>query len=448
MEGIIEGPGYRVEVVSGFRPPSFKAENEIVVGDSILLADVKTGVLGDYLSGLLIPPVRCNGSLKRLEEYYKTRVTVEQGYEIKQRLDGMVNLVKIPIEFIPISRMSLIKNAYPCILNQALQEVGVDGLREEYKKYITYIGKLDGNYVTLMGKAISSSKTKLIGNIGKNVILGLISLSSGKQWVGMQKCKPEELILRPYKLLSLPEGEIRMDCGSEDDSYLKEYKCNRPSILSGSQICNDGKRKVVIKEYMYGSLKWFMAGAVSASIYPFRQTPLGRLSNEYRHLLELRKVIPTPRVYAVCPDRYWSKMVREFIEGEVALKSKDPKAWEKIGEALATIHNGGFALGDPNPGNFIITDNEVYIIDLEQASSYSTKKAAWDIAVFFSYARAFLAGYRLVKRSLEAYSADREKGEWKAIVEYIKGPLLTTLMSAVPNLLIELRLLLRDLGAT
>ncbi|PMP61257.1 MAG: hypothetical protein C0171_07120 [Caldisphaera sp.] len=450
MSSTIKGIDYEIKVVEGFKLPSFSNQNEIIVGRSILESDIKTGTLGDSIAGLLIPPIEYDNDLRELIEFYKVRVTIEQGFEIRQRFGKLTNEIDIPIEIIPISRMSLIKDLYPCIFNRAIEKVGLDGLRDEYKKYIENIGNIkENNSINLSNKVLLMSANKLLGTIGKNVILGFLAINSNKNINNEEKCVPNQLLMDPYTLLTIPEGNLITNCSNVNNYLLKllgsEYKCKRPSILSSSQLCY-GNKTIVIKNYIYGLFKWFMAGAVSASIYPFKQTPLDRLSNEYKALRDMRKIIITPKIIVICPDKYESRMIREFIDGEVVLKSKDPYAWSILGESLAKIHNNNRVLGDPNPGNFVITENnEIALIDLEQVSNYSHKKAAWDIAVFFAYARTFQANSKLVKEALYAYAKSRSKEAWNSVLDYIKGPHLTALMTPLPNLLAELRLSLKDI---
>ncbi len=449
MEGEINGINYKIKIVNGFKLPTFE-NNTLIVGDLIFSADVKLGTLGDVVSGLLIPPVEYDNNMKSLVEYYKLRVTIEQAYEISQRFGELVNSIKIPIEFIPLSRMQPLRNIYSCIFNDIIDKIGIEGLRNEYEKYVKNIGKNVNGNINLNSELLTMSANKIMGNIGKNVILGFLTMYSGNSFSIGKICKPNELIENPYNLLSLPEGNILNSCNNSDN-YIKSiigdnYSCRRPGLLFSTQICESEKNKIVIKEYMYGTLKWFMAGAVSASIYPFKETPLARLGNEYNSLINLRNIIDTPKVISVCLDKYEYKMVREFIEGEVVLKSKNPYVWDNLGRTLALIHNNNRTLGDPNPGNFVVIDGDkMALIDAEQVSNYTSKKAAWDIAVFYAYARTFSANSRLVREALESYIESRPKDEWNKVLNFIKGPHLTALMAPLPNLLAELRLMLREL---
>ncbi|MGC9183312.1 hypothetical protein [Caldisphaera sp.] len=450
MEGEIRGINYTIKVVNGFKLPSFEENNKLIVGDMVLSADVKLGTLGDIVSGLLVPPVEYDENFKDLIEYYKIRVTIEQAYEFMQRYGKLANYFKIPIEFIPLSKMSDLKDVYSCIYNEVINKVGLKGLRDDYEAYIKNIGSIDNGNINLNFNMLTIGANKIMGNIGKNVILGFLTLYSNTNVNTGKSCEPIELIKNPYSVISIPEGIIFKSC-SDYDGYIKkilgkDYRCKRPGILSSSQICENDEMKIVIKEYIYGTLKWFMAGAVSASIFPFKETPLSRLVNEYKSLLDLRKIINTPKILSLCSEKYEYKMVREFLDGEVVLKSKNPYAWYNMGKSLALIHNHNRTLGDPNPGNFVMIDNDnMALIDAEQVSNYTHKKAAWDLAVFFAYARTFQANPRLVKETLKSYVESRPKEEWKKVLSYIKGPHLTALMTILPNLLAELRLALKDL---
>jgi tRNA A-37 threonylcarbamoyl transferase component Bud32 len=85
---------------------------------------------------------------------------------------------------------------------------------------------------------------------------------------------------------------------------------------------------------------------------------------------------------------------QEFIQGEklVAIIKRifssnktveDVALVKEVGVKIAEVHGLGVSLGDCKPENFIISKNEIFLLDLEQASRNGNQ--AWDIAEFLYY---------------------------------------------------------------
>ena len=63
--------------------------------------------------------------------------------------------------------------------------------------------------------------------------------------------------------------------------------------------------------------------------------------------------------------------------------AKDVALVKEVGRKIAEAHSLGVSLGDCKPENFIVTEDQVFFLDLEQAMRDGNQ--AWDIAEFLYY---------------------------------------------------------------
>jgi tRNA A-37 threonylcarbamoyl transferase component Bud32 len=63
--------------------------------------------------------------------------------------------------------------------------------------------------------------------------------------------------------------------------------------------------------------------------------------------------------------------------------AEDVALVKNLGRTIAKVHDFGVSLGDCKPENFIITKDEIVLLDLEQATRDGNQ--AWDIAEFLYY---------------------------------------------------------------
>ena len=193
------------------------------------------------------------------------------------------------------------------------------------------------------------------------------------------------------------------------------------------------------------AVKWLPAAALGRGYVSYRVSPKSRMAAEYRYLRLLRPIARTPRILEVCADYTTSVMVREYVEGTPTLSSRDPGDWGAAGRLLARIHRAGYAVGDPNPGNFIVDDVGARLIDAEQARPLDDRAAAWDLAVFAAYARFMGAPRDLVRAALEAYR-EEARGLWGRVSRLAASPRLWVHLSVTPRVALELQQLFRELA--
>lgn len=434
----IVGPSYVIDVVDGYYAPRVNGR-EITVGRELLRLDAELSVLGESLASLLLPRVEFDDEVADIVTYYRRRVVAEEYSELVSRLGPASGLVRAPSYFFPLARMSKASWLYSCIFNEVTKDL--ESLGREYYEYVKVLGDVGpDDLVTLRPRSRPTGNP--LGGILKSVATGIsvagVYMSSILRASG---CKPNYLLADPYRALVAREGLLSSECGWPShvvEVLLGRGECRRSSMLYASTLCRGSDGALVIKDYAYGTFKWLFAGIMSAAAYPFIETPAGRASNEYAKFLELRRLVRTPRVSALCITPLEATMVREYVDGESVLESEDPASWAEAGRVLATVHKAGYAMGDPNPGNVVIGRDGPSVIDLEQAGRFSNLKGAWDLAVFFYYARFFGRPLDLVKESVRSYVAAMG-GRWKGVKSQLYNPRLMPFLLSLPVLFFELR---------
>ncbi len=420
QEGVVEGPGYRLMVQRGPRGLSWR-DREVRVGSTLLELDADFGFLGEAVAGLLLPRVRVEGEwLERVVERYRVRVVAEQAADLATRLGRLALEALVDPAFFPLSRMTLYWGVNGCFYRDSWDP---EGLRSEYEGLVEAAGDMEGSGVRLRParyrEVIQSYASRLRAAAGGLLARASTILAPGEAWPG-RSCGPGEPPGDPGGLVRLPEGRVYYSCpgarGLAEAILGAGASCRRPSWTASSFVCESPRGRIVVKEYYKMIVKWLPAALASARSYGYILTPKKRMYNEYRYLVELRRIVETPRILAVCGDQARAVMAREYVEGEPVLGSRDPGAWRASGEALARIHSAGYALGDPNPGNFVVSPRGVAVVDAEQAKRYSERRGAWDLAVYTVYALLFREPEELVAEGLRAYRsaapglAEREAG--------------------------------------
>ena len=412
MEARVEGPGYTLLVTEGLAPITWEAgagRVAIRVPRLALELDAHLGVLGEAVAGLLLPRVRVEGPrwLEGLVVDYRSRAVAEQAADLVVRLGRLALEARLRPSLLPASRMALYWGVNGCLYRGALDP---DVLDEEYRGLSGLVGTLEGGFLRLRPakyrQVLRAAASRIRALAAQGAARLASTLAPRGPWPG-SSCGPGEPP-DPGHLMLLPEGLAFYHC--RGGRWLAERllgdgaSCERPGWQYSSMVCEGGGRRIVVKEYYRMIVKWVPAALASAPYYGYILSPKKRLYNEYRHLLALRGLVGTPRVYGVCGDQARAVMAREYVEGRPVLGSGDPRDWRASGEALARVHRGGYALGDPNPGNFLVGGGGVSVIDVEQAKKYTVERGAWDLAVYTVYALLFNQPEELIAEGLRAYA--------------------------------------------
>ncbi len=171
--------------------------------------------------------------------------------------------------------------------------------------------------------------------------------------------------------------------------YLRALMPSIPSLdklVTQAEIKEEGGKKLVIKRFMkeVGFIKWIPPAIAFRANYPFTLLPKVRFERELNFFRTGWKEFRTPEIIeANTKDLI---IVREYVEGKFLDYLNHLR---HLAVALAEIHSSDRALGDVKPTNFIVSGNDLYIIDAEQ--SITTGKLhhkAWDLmltAFFMAY---------------------------------------------------------------
>jgi tRNA A-37 threonylcarbamoyl transferase component Bud32 len=168
------------------------------------------------------------------------------------------------------------------------------------------------------------------------------------------------------------------------------------NVLNEVYLISAGNERLVTKRFTdWQSFKWFTLGLVSLGTRFFSVSGKARLENEYaiNRLLSKHGVHVPEILHISLQDRV---LVERYIEGssmvELAkeaafsksISEENVNAVSKVGSTLAKMHASRVVMGDSKPENFQRgVDNEVYLLDLEQAGK--SGDTAWDVAEFLYY---------------------------------------------------------------
>ena len=146
------------------------------------------------------------------------------------------------------------------------------------------------------------------------------------------------------------------------------------------------------------------------------------------------------------PGKPVDKLVGEMVN-QKGLSSSQLRMAEQLGETLSRIHEVGVSVGDSKPENFVLKEDEIFTVDLEQGGRKGDY--AWDVAelLYYSghYSRNPIPSHgltELVAEFIGGYSKDGVISELKkaAGVRYLK---VFSIWTPAPVLL-EISRMLRD----
>ncbi|WP_148678974.1 phosphotransferase [Aeropyrum pernix] len=214
--------------------------------------------------------------------------------------------------------------------------------------------------------------------------------------------------------------EPEEDCGLVH-RILRECSCRGSGLTTSSLLCSCRGEDLVVKDYSRKGVKWLIT-LPYAPVYRYIYSPEGRLRNELKWYRSLRGAYPVPRIVAYCIGEK-PLLIREYVDGEPVSNSLDEDAWKALGSGLARLHFSlGMVLGDPNPGNFIYSLGEAWLVDFEQADDYTPQKAAWDLLVLAATTITLASPlkWRFVEAALSSYR-EAAGDRWSEVLESLGG---------------------------
>jgi len=157
---------------------------------------------------------------------------------------------------------------------------------------------------------------------------------------------------------------------------------------------NATEQKFVVKRFRdWSNLKWLPLTLWSFGTTSFSVLGQSRLEKEYAINKFLHsKGFAVPKIVYISPQK--RLIFEEFIEGEKLAETikrifsdnktaEDAALVKEAGRRVAEAHSLGVSLGDCKPENFIVSKDEIVLLDLEQATRDGNQ--AWDIAEFLYY---------------------------------------------------------------
>lgn len=421
----IRGARYEIVVDEKITLPKWDpGERRLYVNRPLLEADVKISLLGERIAGLLLPPVEASSNdLEELIAVYRRRVAAEQAIDLVSRLGPLAKMASIDLAYFPVSRAQLVWGDVGCML-----DLDPERLRKAFREAARVAGEVAGDTVRVMPRRyrefIYTTLRRLqISTINWASSIMRLIRASGYNPLSLCRERDEEPP-DPSWLVYLPEGQFLYDCpGVEDiaENYVGgDARCKKVGFTSSTLVCEGPSGKIAVKEYLRMIAKWLPASILSRSAVKYLITPKSRLYNEYKHLIELRSIIQTPRILAVCGDPVKAVMARSFIEGTPVIDSGDPGEWRDSGRALADIHNAGYVLGDPNPGNFVASRDGLGLIDAEQARRFTPAGGAWDLIVYVYYPVALGKDRDLIVEGVKGYLERVDPRRKKRVVRELR----------------------------
>jgi tRNA A-37 threonylcarbamoyl transferase component Bud32 len=213
---------------------------------------------------------------------------------------------------------------------------------------------------------------------------------------------------KKYVLLPTPLGPVSLSDKSDiedvarkiipDGELSKIWVKNIGGVLNDVYFLtltkNGEEQKFVVKRFRdWSNLKWLSLTLWSFGTTSFAVLGQSRLEKEYAINTFLHsKGFPVPKIFYISPQK--RLIFEEFIEGEELVETikriissnkttEDVALVKEVGQKIAEAHSLGVSLGDCKPENFIVTKDQVFFLDLEQATRDGNQ--AWDLAEFLYY---------------------------------------------------------------
>lgn len=199
------------------------------------------------------------------------------------------------------------------------------------------------------------------------------------------------------------------------------------------------EEKIFVKKYLnWTDLKWVVARIWTIGVKNFSVVAENRLSNEVYFVNKLAQLgFKTADIYHVNWKR--KMLFQKFIEGQDVLqiwmsevgRSLQQRAAFMAGRELARVHQHDITLGDCKPENFIISGDDVYITDLEQASFGGDK--AWDLTEVMLYIGHYLDANRSAEYARSLLSGYLSVGDRNVLKEVLKSKYASLLSPWTPT---------------
>jgi len=406
--------------------------------------DVRGGWLGEFFSEKVTAPYEPlkNGEYLRLNEVkIKKRIVSELLKNLILEFPESSHEFLIKKEYFMYEVMMRRARLFPSLtysfLNMSrrnLRRKNMEAIMEGYLKALDELAKEkiilhSGGYIKITRSHIAAVKRRksrlplFLKSIQRIALLHLLSVYSKTvssliqdQRIFMEnhrKVNADGLVSRledpkKYVLLPTPLGPVSLSdkSGIEDvarkiipDGELSKIRVkNIGGVLNDVYFLtltkNGEEQNFVVKRFRdWSNLKWLSLTLWSFGTTSFAVLGQSRLEKEYAINTFLHsKGFPVPKIFYISPQK--RLIFEEFIEGEELVETikriissnkaaNDVALVKEVGRKIAEAHSLGVSLGDCKPENFIVTKDEIVLLDLEQATRDGNQ--AWDIAEFLYY---------------------------------------------------------------
>lgn len=214
---------------------------------------------------------------------------------------------------------------------------------------------------------------------------------------------PQKHVLFPTPLGPVSLSD-KVDIADVARKIIPDSKLSKMTVKKIGGLLNDVytitltkegmEQKFVVKQFLdWSNLKWIPLTVWSIGTTTFSVLGQSRLEKEYAINKFLHsKGFPVPKIFYISHQK--RLIFEEFIEGEELVKTiKRIFSHHKTAEYLALVkeagrkvaeaHKLGVSLGDCKPENFVVTEDGLVFLDLEQATR--DENYAWDIAEFLYF---------------------------------------------------------------
>ncbi len=449
------------------------AASALIVDEGMLEQDARTSYLGEFVVGRLLnvyDPIVNPELLRRVETDYKTRVLVEALLELSSDYGEFGRHLLVPYDYFLFDKLNRRAAIYPPALYSYVHTY-VGPLGEENMAIATqafaaaakalqprgFLKAGPGGLHMVPEKLKADAFTRvqsLFSVTARGVTQYAIHGYAGR--VGLSVFSREALSkLRrmretppPFAPLEKPRSLLRLDEGAviPDASFLvkelanllgfesystKERDIGEPYSTTRVLTFSSGSKEtsVIVKNYTdVRSLKWTLLGVWASQARKFSTGPMARMDREYGMTLALRREgIAVPQVLAVAPAE--RILVKQFVSGPTLasmindqMKGTDDGSGSvsAYGSLMGRIHSSDIALGDTKPSNVIVSDDDLYLTDLEQAFHGGDK--AWDVAEFLYYTAKLSIREEAMKRVASSFLDSYAKAGDSATIQKARGP--------------------------
>jgi tRNA A-37 threonylcarbamoyl transferase component Bud32 len=412
----------------------------LIVDRTLAESDVEKGTLGDYLTEqFLYPhnPIVNPDYLQTITLNARKRVAEEEARDLVLEFGEICRGLVATPEFFGLSRMRKLARvfvpsmtSYLRFLEEPVRASNLVSLRHSFKEAIAAVKgdvlELDGDYASLSDTAVDrwlkDRVSEQVVNVFRQSQRAFYSyLTKGRalylspDLLARELLNPLKLSLDPeldriepedpkkYLFLRTAGGLVPVSQRASLEELIDNFKLPGPititplaGVLNEVSLITAGKEQLVVKKFTdWHGFKWFTLNLVSLGSKLFAVSGKARMTNEYgmnRYLAKRGVKVPTI-VYVSIRQRV---LVERYLNGvsldalcrnavnQRSLAASDAEIFEHLGGALAGVHRLGVSVGDAKPENFVAKDEDVFVVDLEQAGKRGDY--SWDVAELLFYA--------------------------------------------------------------